>query len=329
MKILYATQATGNGHLVRALEIVPFLRQQFDVEVFVSGCQAQVELPFSVDYQKYGLSFSTSKRGGISYLKTARSLRPIKLIRDIKACKLSDYDLVINDFEPITAWACRIKKVPILAMSHQASFFSEKTPRPEKLNRKQEFILRNYAPAKHYIGFHFESYDENILPPVIPRDIRQLEVDLKNEICVYLPSYHPKFLANHFKGIKHYRFRIFSPFVRGMESHQNLEFHPVSREGWLSAFRNAGSVIMGAGFEGPAEVLHHGKRLMVIPMQGQYEQVCNAEALKRLGVNVQSRIQNDFEDRLRYWLEESKSIQIVYPDQQSFIIDRIGSNVRA
>jgi|GEM_PF-1054673 len=53
------------------------------------------------------------------------------------------------------------------------------------------------------------------------------------------------------------------------------------------------------------------------------------EAQDWLGVNVQSRIQNDFEDRLRYWLEESKSIQIVYPDQQSFIIDRIGSNVRA
>jgi len=325
MKILYATQATGNGHLVRALEIVPLLRKQFEVEVFVSGCQAQIELPFRVDFKKYGLSFSTSKKGGISYLKTARTLRPIKLIRDIKACQLADYELVINDFEPITAWACRMKKVPILAMSHQASFFSENTPRPEKLNRKQEFILRKYAPADEYVGFHFESYDENILTPVIPQDIRELEVELKNEICVYLPSYHPRFLSNHFKAIKEYRFRIFSPFVKRMEAEQNVEFHPVSREGWLSAFRKAGSVIMGAGFEGPAEVLYHGKKLMVIPMHRQYEQLCNAEALKRLDVNVQSGIQQGFENTLRCWLEESDPIQIAYPDHRELILDRIMS----
>lgn len=329
MKVLYATQATGNGHLVRALEIVPLLRQEFEVEVFVSGCQAQIELPFRVDYQKYGLSFSTSKKGGISYLKTARSLRPIKLIRDIKACKLAEYDLVINDFEPITAWACRMKKVPILAMSHQASFFSENTPRPEKLKRKQEFILKKYAPAKDYVGFHFESYDENVVTPVIPGDIRKLEVEFRKEICVYLPSYHPRFLANHFESINDYRFRVFSPFVRRMESHRNVEFHPVSREGWLSAFRKAGSVIMGAGFEGPAEVLYHGKRLMVIPMQGQYEQLCNAEALRRLEVNVQSRIHEGFENTLRYWLEESIAIQRDYPDLKAFILDRIASNIEA
>ena len=60
---------------------------------------------------------------------------------------------------------------------------------------------------------------------------------------------------------------------------------PVNQRGFNDSMINAYGVITGAGFETPAEVLHLGKRLLVIPIKGQYEQLCNAAALEADGCN--------------------------------------------
>ena len=57
MKILYAIQGTGNGHISRAREIVPILMKYADVDVLLSGTQADVKLQFPIKYKKHGLSF--------------------------------------------------------------------------------------------------------------------------------------------------------------------------------------------------------------------------------------------------------------------------------
>lgn len=321
MKVLYAMQATGNGHLVRALELIPILKEYVEVDIFISGSQGQINLPFEIDYKKYGLSFLTGGKGGISYIKTARSLRPFKLIRDIKQCNVRDYDLIINDFEPITAWAARIKKVKTIAMSHQAAFKSLKSPRPDKKNKTQEFILRHYAPTHEYVGFHFEAYDNNIRTPIISRDIRELEVNNDgNSISVYLPSYRVDHLSAHFRKIQSHEWTIFSPFVKQATKDENVTINPVNRENWLKAFKNASGLLIGAGFEGPSEALFHGKKLMVIPMKNQYEQICNAIALNELGVNVQYDIDSGFDKVLEHWLLHEKAMKLDFPDLSEKVI---------
>lgn len=56
MKILYAVQKTGNGHLARAQEIIPLLRIYGDVDILTSGSQSQINLGFPVDYDFNGIS---------------------------------------------------------------------------------------------------------------------------------------------------------------------------------------------------------------------------------------------------------------------------------
>ena len=41
MKILYAIQGTGNGHLSRSMDIVPLLKKMGEVDVLVSGTQGE------------------------------------------------------------------------------------------------------------------------------------------------------------------------------------------------------------------------------------------------------------------------------------------------
>ena len=52
MKVLYAIQGTGNGHLSRAEEIVPILNKYVDTTVLVSGNQSQIQSNFEINYKK-------------------------------------------------------------------------------------------------------------------------------------------------------------------------------------------------------------------------------------------------------------------------------------
>ena len=70
MKILYAIQGTGNGHISRARDIVPILQKKGDVDILISGIQADVSLPYPVKYTFKGLSFIFGKNGGIDLIKT-------------------------------------------------------------------------------------------------------------------------------------------------------------------------------------------------------------------------------------------------------------------
>jgi predicted glycosyltransferase len=51
MKVLYAIQGTGNGHIGRAREIVPILMKYADVDVLLSGTQADIRPQFPVRYK--------------------------------------------------------------------------------------------------------------------------------------------------------------------------------------------------------------------------------------------------------------------------------------
>ena len=46
MKILYAVQGTGNGHLSRAKEIYSILNNRVEVDVLISGTQYEIDFDF-------------------------------------------------------------------------------------------------------------------------------------------------------------------------------------------------------------------------------------------------------------------------------------------
>ncbi|HXU28204.1 MAG TPA: glycosyl transferase, partial [Bacteroidia bacterium] len=74
MKILYAIQGTGNGHLSRAMEIIPAFMKRGDVDILLSGIQVDLTLPFPVKYRLNGLSFIFGKSGGVDFFRTYAKL---------------------------------------------------------------------------------------------------------------------------------------------------------------------------------------------------------------------------------------------------------------
>ena len=79
----------------------------------------------------------------------------------------------------------------------------------------------------------------------------------------------------------------------------------------------------GAGFETPAEALYLKKKLLVIPMKGQYEQQCNAAALKKIGVPVIKSLKQKHIATIQAWLDSDQFILVDYPDETEKIIDMV------
>lgn len=314
MKLLYAIQGTGNGHVARAIDVVPILREYGDLDIFLSGAQADIKLPFSVKYKSKGLSFFFGKSGGIDFYKTFKQNSSKEVMREIKKFPVEKYDLIINDFEPISAWACRRKKIPCIALSHQSAILSKKVPHPRHFDPVGEWILNNYAPVDAAVGFHFARYDTNIYTPVIRKAIREAKVTKGEHYTVYLPAYDDRKLVPLLAHIPNVRWHIFSKHAKKPYHIGRLSVYPINNEEFVASVVSSKGVLSGAGFETPAEVLFLGKKLMVVPMKKQYEQHYNAAALRDLGVPVIKNVKRKRLPKIQEWIDTKQKNEIDYPD---------------
>lgn len=322
MKILYAIQGTGNGHISRAREIVPLLQKYGEVDLLVSGTEAEVSLSQPLKYKFHGFSFVFGTNGGVDNWATFKLMDLPRLIKDIRSLPLKQYDLIINDFEPVSAWACKLQKIPSVSLSHQCSFVSSNTPRPAKWSWA-EWLFKYYSPTTNHIGFHFERYADFIHTPVIRSEIRNLKTSNQGHYSVYLPAYDDKTLAKLLNKTKDVQWQVFSKRQKTAYREGNVEIFPVNNEAFNASMANCEGLLTGGGFEGPAEALFLHKKVLMIPMKGQYEQQCNALAASKLGVPVINEIDGHFVDKINNWIANDKKIQVNFPDETAQIIDNM------
>ncbi len=310
MRILYGVQGTGHGHISRAREILPTLRELAEVDVLISGYNFKLDLDGPVQFKARGMSFAYDNKGSIDFLETAFQLKPVRFIQDIQRLPVEEYDFVVNDFEPVSAWAAQSAGMPCVAISHQAAFLSEKTPRPAKRSLVAEGVIRHFAPCTSAIGCHFRRYDDFIEPPIIREPIKQLTPTAGGHVTVYLPAFNYEYLYSIFKNIREVEWHIFSQNCDALFQKGNVRVNPVGKESFLQSLQDSLGIVCSAGFEAPSEAMYLGKKLLAIPIRNQYEQVCNAVALEELGGNVVYTVDQSFEQRLRDWVQNGSIMHL-------------------
>ena len=324
MKIFYAVQATGNGHLSRAQEIMPFLSKYGEVDIFLSGNNYSLKTDLPIAYRSKGLSLQYNKRNGsVDLLKTAMTFNLKKIWREASQLPIENYDLVINDFECITSLACKIKHIPSIHFGHQASFTSRKVPRPDKTNPVGEWVLSHYAQGSKQLGLHFESYDAHILNPIIKADIINANPKDNGHITVYLGHVADELIEKQLMPLKDHQFEVFSTQIKSPFSKGHIRFYPTNPALFNISLINSKGIITGSGFETPAEALYLGKKLMVLPMKGQYEQLCNAAALKDYRVAILQDWDEDFRKSFAPWISGEDQRKLTLTHTTSDIIERL------
>ena len=302
MKIFYAVQATGNGHITRAIELLPYLQRYGTVDVFLSGNNSSLAGNLPVRFKSKGVSLYSTSKGGLDYFKMMNEFSARRVWREAKDLPVEKYDCVLIDFESIAALSCRLKGIPCIAFGHQASFQSENSPRPKMKSIAGEWVLKYYSPATVYVGLHFKQYDSFILNPVLKEAMRKAEPNDRGHVTVYLPQYNDELILKHLQRIKDVSFHLFSKKANSITLKNNIKIFPVDNHTFNESIINCHGAVTGAGFETPAEVLYLGKKLLCIPIKGQYEQKCNAAALRDFNVPVMEDIKPDFYQAIIDWL---------------------------
>jgi len=208
-------------------------------------------------------------------------------------------------------------------LSHQASFLSSKTPRPSNKDWFAESILKNYAPVTQKIGFHFKAYDDFIHTPVIRNEVRQLNPVEKEHFTVYLPAYGDDIMIQELGKVKDVKWEVFSKHTTFSYKRANVYIKPINNESFLKSLESSSGLLTNGGFEGPAEALFLGKKVMSIPMTNQYEQQCNALALQEVGGVMVNRIDVNFQQSLTNWVFDTSPVKVDFPDQTEAIIQNI------
>lgn len=310
MRILYGIQGTGNGHLTRGRVMAPALDAEgIEVDYLFSGRSREQFFdmaPFGDFDCRAGLTFAT-KGGEVSMWGTYRQNSLRQFWRDVKSMDLSQYDLVLNDFEPITAWAARQQGKECISVSHQNAF-QHKVPVAGQ-RWIDRMIMQKFAPATIHLGCHWHHFGCDLLPPFIePPESLARDV---GHLLIYLPFEEPEEVAALFASVPEIQCHVYhgQPAPANLADH--IHWHGFERAGFHQHLTGCSGVVCSAGFELVSEALVLGKKLLLRPLRGQFEQKSNALALELLGA-AQTMKRGDPEE-IRAWMASSAQEAIHYP----------------
>ncbi len=311
MKILYGVQATGNGHITRARVMAPALAAEgIEVDFLFSG-RAPEKLfnmePFGEYQTRRGLTFSVSD-GKINRWRSLAQNNLLQLVKDIRALDLQQYDLIISDFEPVTAWAAKLQRKPCIGIAHQYAF-RYPVPGPS-VGRVMMPMIRFFAPVRQGIGLHWHHFDGPILPPLIEAQPYPITVQ-PGMILVYLPFESRERIRRWLRPFRDYEFHVYCD-IDQPEDEGHIFWRPLSRDAFRQAQARCEGVIANCGFGLASEVLQAGKKLLTKPLTGQPEQLSNAAVLEHLGL---AEVFSELEAEQFYrWAGQLSPEPVAYPN---------------
>ena len=309
MHILYGIATTGNGHISRSKIIINALKKRgHSIDVILSG--REEKNLFDIDelkpYQiKKGFTFSNNK-GRISYIKTVLKSNLLEFLDDVKSVK-NVYDLVITDFDPISAYAAKKYKIPCMGIGHQYSFY-EDIPMTNKMKFSSMFFPKIYAPVNFSIPFHFHHFNQPILPPFID-PILHNRIDkekIGDDVLVYLPWENLNDIIAILEKVS--RDFIVYTDVKDIKEIENITLKPFSNKNFKYDLLRCRCLITNAGFQLTSEALFLGKPILCKPQKGQPEQEHNAKILDDLGYATVSQEINAA--TIKDWLHSLSLIHI-------------------
>jgi len=311
MRIFYGVQSTGNGHITRARIMgKALIAAGFKVDFLFTGrpIETYFEMEIFGNYQyRSGLTFN-SNNGKINYLKTLFENKHLQFLMDINQLDLSNYDLVISDFEPVTSWAAKRQNKKLIGIGHQYAF-NYKIPL-KGFNPISNIVMKNFAPVDIAIGLHWYHFNQPILPPII-EILTPSKIIQTDKILVYLPFEDQNMVSNMLCPFDKFQFYIYSPQpITSKYSH--IYFFPLSLNKFKQDLYDCVGIISNAGFELPSEALQLGKKILVKPLHRQMEQISNAATLKKLGYgDVMYELDSKY---VQLWLNKQDTTRIIYPN---------------
>lgn len=295
-RIVYGVSGEGSGHTSRALSVLPHLVEQGHFVKVVAYDRSYRDLKDRFDvFETEGLTIG-QEDNEVSIRKTitenlARVPRGHRRSVELKETLFKKFrpDVVITDFEPMTAYLANYFEVPLVTLDNQHRMRYMDLEVPSRLGPGMHLtraIIRAMIPRPDVslvTTFHFSPVTNGrtfCFPPLIRDKIQRAAVSRKDHIIVYFTKEYRGFI-NRLRDFERERFLVYGQGVEGREG--NLLHMPFSREGFVKDLASCRAVIGSAGFTLITEALQLKKPYLALPTRGQFEQELNAAMLDRLG----------------------------------------------
>lgn len=319
MKYLFIVQGEGRGHMTQALALSQVLRDQGHTLCHaIVGKSKQRALPeffrekikapilhldspnFVTDkHQKSVKPFRTIVYSLLNAPKYQKSI--VKIHEVVEAEKP---DVIINFYDFLGGLYNFLKrpKSTFICLAHQfliahPAFDFPPGRQPDKLS----LILGNKIAslgAHKILALSFQELEDLpkkklfVVPPLLRDEIRSLPITQQDHFLVYMvnPGYSPEVEAFHrsFPDQPLHCFWDKKGVPDAWKVDDTLTYHQLDDQRFLRKMASARAYVTTAGFESVCEAMYLGKPVLMVPVEGHYEQACNAVDAVKAGAGIAS-----------------------------------------
>ena len=300
-KIIYGMSGQGFGHSTRSKEIIrQLIKSGHQVKIFTYGQSLfMLEKEFSdliFEIPGFILSYKKNK---LVYWKTIyenvkKFTHQTRYWKKVSA-EFSAFnpDLVITDFEPLTALLAKTKKKPLISIDNQHQLTNTEIKLPLKYRKDfltDRLIVKllvwgaNYYLITSFFKTKVTHAKTFLFAPIIRKEILDLRPKIGDYILVYQGADFSNFIPELEKIDEN--FIVVGPDREG--KHKNITFVKYSFTDWLKLLSEAKAVIATAGLSLISECVYLEKPYLALPIKNQVEQTINALYLERNGLGLQA-----------------------------------------
>ncbi len=295
-KIVYGVSGEGSGHSSRSREMATHLLQQGHDLWLVSYDRGYKNLKedFRV-FETEGLTIA-SRDNQVSLVKTftenlMRLPEGHRKLQQLRQDLFKDFapDVVITDFEPMTAYLANHYDVPLITIDnqHRMRYMEFDCPPGSETDRHiTKTVIRAMVPRPDvslvitFVQGPTTNDRTFLFPPILRRAVLEQASTRGDHTLVYVTSGFESLLEQ-LQNFPREKFLVYG--YDRCDAEGPCQFRPFSREGFLADLASAKAVIATAGFTLISEALYLRKPYCALPMSGQFEQELNAFMLAELG----------------------------------------------
>ncbi|SFU18265.1 conserved hypothetical protein [Algoriphagus locisalis] len=317
MKFVFIVQGEGRGHMTQAIAFSNMLKKQGHElagvivgkskrraipEFFTREIAAPIHLVespnFACDKAEKKILIGKTIRQNLT--KAATFWRSLKEIHEV--VQTGQPDIILNFYDLLGGLYNGIfrPKVEYWVIGHQYlihhpefqfapskgqdKFFFKFNTRMTALGASQKLALSFYE---------LESTDQiTVVPPLLREQVKNLTPTSGDFYLTYMVnSGYGDEVISFAKANPQLNIRAYWDKKDAAETEQrlpNLSFHKVHDQNFLRDMAACKGLVSTAGFESICEAMYLGKPVMVIPVEGQYEQACNALDTVHSGAGIAS-----------------------------------------
>ena len=325
MKVLYGIDASDHGSLSRARILARYFNAaEVEVKWIFTGKCHNIELPDALFPERefhQGISLRSSKNG-FSAGKTITANNWILFFQSLRSLRVAEFDLVISDFEPLTAWAARLSGVPSLGLSHR--YASQSLGFAGRRSYLPQLFQRCLAPVDKALGIHWHHFGHACLPPIIDSSLMR-RASTRRYTLVYRPKERLNDTLTMLHAVPDHQFTVYSPEALNNCEAANISLRTMNPDTLSDDLLGARAVICDSSFEMISECLALGIPVLTEMLHDLSDVFTAADEREDLPLPGVSQLLNTrmlTPMLIDFWLDSSpKQTPVIWPDVARRLVD--------